>query len=103
MPTPADWDDRRSRTFAAAIGAPGRGGAPLLLLFNADTVDVAFALPPGAWVCELDSTAADGCSNWRGDAASAANAASAPNAAYPLRARSVVLLRDAAPTAGPSP
>jgi hypothetical protein len=55
-----------------------------LLLVNARDIDVAFQLPAGAWQAELDSSESDGRSRWRRDG----------TAAYPLRARSLVLLSD---------
>jgi glycogen debranching enzyme len=80
------WNNRMSRILGALIGAPGRGEATLLLLVNGRDMDAEFRLPHGQWVCELDSTRADGRHAWqRGNAA-----------AYPLASRSVVLLRDAA-------
>jgi glycogen operon protein len=83
---PEDWNNRMSRILGAWIGAPGRGGAPLLLLINGRDMDASFRLPPGQWECELDSTQPDGRSNWvRGGRHD-----------YELAARSVVLLRDAA-------
>jgi glycogen debranching enzyme len=85
--TPEHWNNRMSRILGAFIGAPGRGGAPLLLLINGRDMDASFRLPPGHWVCELDSTQPDGRSRWvRGHQTD-----------YELPARSVVLLRDAAP------
>ena len=85
--TPEHWNNRMSRILAAWIGAPGRGGAPLLLLINGRDMDASFRLPPGQWLCELDSTQPDGRSSWtRGLLTD-----------YLLPARSVVLLRDAAP------
>ena len=90
--TPEHWNDRMSRVLGAWIGVPGRGGASLLLLFNARRVDAAFVLPPGDWVGVLDSSLPDGRSTWRrhevGTAASATH--------LTLPARSVMLLRDAA-------
>jgi glycogen operon protein len=87
---PEHWNNRMSRILGAWIGAPGRGGAPLLLLINGRDRDAGFRLPPGRWVCELDSTSPDGRSDWR----------CGPDGGptdYDLPARSVVLLRDAAP------
>jgi glycogen debranching enzyme len=82
--TPEHWNNRMSRILGAWIGAPGRAGAPLLLLINGRDMDATFRLPPGRWACELDSTQADGRSRWsRGDAAEIL-----------LPARSVLLLRD---------
>jgi glycogen operon protein len=84
---PEHWNNRMSRILGAWIGAPGRGGAPLLLLINGRDMDASFRLPPGQWLCELDSTQPDGRSTWtRGE-----------RTEYLLPARSVVLLRDAAP------
>ena len=54
--TPEHWNNRMSRILGAWIGAPGRGGAPLLLLINGRDTDASFRLPSGQWVCELDST-----------------------------------------------
>ena len=82
---PEHWNNRMSRIMGAWIGAPGRGGAPLLLLVNGRDMDATFRLPPGAWVAELDSTAPDGRSCWSPDA----------TGIYLLPSRSVVLLRDA--------
>jgi glycogen operon protein len=84
---PEDWHSTSLRVLAAWIGAPGRSRAPLLLLINALDADTEFRLPPGAWVAELDSGQADGRSPWSRGTASH----------YPLRARTVVLLRDARP------
>ena len=69
------------------IGAPGHGRAALLLMVNGRDMDASFELPPGDWVAELDTTAADGRSSWRRGAARQ----------YLLPSRSVVLLRDASP------
>ena len=85
--TPEHWDNRMSRIMAAWIGAPGRAGAPLLLMVNARDMDASFQLPPGQWVCDLDSTAPDGRSTWQRGG----------QTEYILAARSVVLLRDATP------
>jgi glycogen operon protein len=83
--TADEWNNRMSRILGALIGAPGRGAAPLLLLFNGRDMDAPFTLPPGDWVAELDTAEATGASAWRRGAATE----------FPLRARSVVLLRDA--------
>ena len=84
---PEHWNNRMSRILGAWISAPGRSRAPLLLLVNARDMDAGFQLPPGQWVCELDSSAADGRSAWqRGGQTD-----------YLLASRSVVLLRDTAP------
>ena len=85
---PEHWDNRMSRIMAAWIGAPGRAGAPLLLMINGRDMDASFQLPPGQWLCDLDSTAPDGSSHWRRGG----------QTEYLLPARSVVLLRDATPT-----
>ena len=81
-----DWSNRSSRVLGALIGRPGHGASSLLMLFNAHDTGTSFALPPGQWAVELDSTATDGRSTWR----------SAGAAAFPLGARSVVLLSDGA-------
>ena len=85
--SPEHWEDRMSRILGAWICAPGRGHAPLLLMVNARDLEARFCLPPGQWVCELDSTTASGRSTWqrRGEDE------------YLLPARSVVLLRDLTP------
>ena len=83
---PGHWNDRASRVLGALIGQPGRGGDALLLLVNGGETDDAFRLPAGRWIAELDSTRADGRSDWiRGD-----------QTHLTLPARSVLLLRDAA-------
>jgi hypothetical protein len=51
-------------------------------------MDASFRLPPGRWLCELDSTQADGRNGWR---------RGADDDLYTLGARSVVLLRDDGP------
>ena len=85
--SPEHWENRMSRILGAWIGVPGHGRAPLLLMVNARDLDAGFVLPPGNWVAELDTTAADGRSTWRrGEARE-----------YLLPSRSVVLLRDASP------
>ncbi len=84
---PEHWNNRMSRILGAWIGAPGRGGAPLLLLINGRDTDASFRLPPGQWVCELDSTMPDGRSSWQREGQQDRE----------LPARSVLLLRDAAP------
>jgi glycogen operon protein len=84
---PEHWDNRMSRILGAYIGAPGRGGQSLLLLINGRDMDASFRLPAGLWVCELDSTQADGRSPWRREG----------QEHYELGARSVVLLRDETP------
>jgi glycogen debranching enzyme len=82
-----DWNNRMSRILGAYIGAPGLDGTggPLLLLVNGRDMDADFKLPPGQWAVELDTSRADGKSEWqRGPA----------DDVFPLRARSLVLLRD---------
>ena len=79
---PEHWNNRMSRILGACIGAPGRAQAPLLLLLNGRDMDASFCLPPGSWLCDLDSTAPTGRSTWLGQDE------------YLLPARSVVLLRD---------
>jgi len=91
--TPEHWNSRMSRILGAWIGQPGRGGSPLLLMVNARDLDARFTLPPGDWVAELDTTQPDGRSAWR-------RAGAAHSDAFELRARSLVLLRDVAPTDG---
>ena len=63
--TPDHWNNRMSRIVGAWIGAPGRGGEPLLLMVNSRDLDARFVLPPGNWVAELDTTQRDGHSTWR--------------------------------------
>ena len=92
--TPEHWNNRMSRILGAWIGSPGGGGAPLLLMVNSSDLDARFVLPPGAWVAELDTIHPDGRSSWRRDGAGA-------NPHYELRARSLVLLRDAAVNSDP--
>ena len=91
--TAEHWDNRMSRILGAYIGAPGREGPPLLVLVNARDTDADFKLPAGRWEVLLDSAEPDGTGRWAG---SVAVAASAPpgDKVYPLRARSLVLLRD---------
>jgi len=114
--TPEHWNNRSSRILGAHIGAPGRGSAALMLLINGRDMDVEFVLPPGGWVAELDSAEPRGQVDWRTaplppalspspSLPGALPAVPAPGR-YPLRARSVVLLREtvAAPTEGkPTP
>jgi glycogen operon protein len=49
------WHDTVSRVLGAHVAGPGRGGAPLMLLFNAGGGDAQFALPAGAWRVLLDT------------------------------------------------
>ena len=60
-----DWGNG-DRTLGCLIGLPGRARAPMLLLVNADTVDVAFMLPAGVWRCLLDTADARGLGSWHG-------------------------------------
>jgi glycogen operon protein len=79
-----EWNNRRSRILGAFIGAPGMGDEPLALLVNGRDMDVEFKLPSGQWICELDTASPDGRNPWTRDNA---------DLAYPLRSRSLVLLR----------
>jgi glycogen operon protein len=90
--TPEQWNNRSSRILGALVGAAGRGGARLLILFNGRDIDVDFTLPAGDWVAEFDSTAPDGAAAWRLTGADALPSSSPP--AFALKSRSVVLLRD---------
>jgi len=87
--TVAEWDNRSSRVLGALVGAPGGGGARLLLLVNARDMDVEFQLPAGHWLVELDTTQPDGRSDRRLPGAGG----------HALPARSLLLLRDDAPAA----
>jgi len=89
--TPEHWDNRMSRILAAWIGAPGRAGAPLLMLVNGRDMDATFRLPPGRWVAELDTSRPDGRSAWRRQ----------DEEHFDIAARSLVLLRDDSETAIP--
>jgi glycogen debranching enzyme GlgX len=80
--TEADWRDAGRRVLGARIGAPGRGSAPLLLLFNGAAKDRAFTLPAGRWKLLLDSAVAT----------SAGDTERVVDGVCPLRAHSVVLL-----------
>ena len=91
-----DWNNRMSRILGAYIGAPGAAGNPgegdaLLLLVNGRDMDASFALPAGNWAAELDTTSADGRSTWR---------RGVDTTHFELRARSLVLLRDASRAPG---
>lgn len=81
---PEEWNNRGSRILAAWIGRPGRGGDPLLLIFNAREFDAELTLPPGRWTGELDSAEPDGIYRQ----------AAPQHGRLLLSARSVVLLRD---------
>ena len=85
--SPDEWNNRMSRIIGALIGVPGQPGPPLLLLINGRDMDAGFVLPPGDWFALLDTGTADGRSSWRRNGTDS----------FPLRARSVVLLRDAMP------
>ncbi len=80
------WDNRMSRIMGAFIGAPGGGGAPLLMLINGRDMDASFKLPAGRWQAELDSSQTDGRSHWPGPEDASADS-------FNLRARSIVLLK----------
>jgi glycogen operon protein len=84
--TPDDWNSRTSRVLGALVG---HGGTALLLLFNAEKWDQPFQLPEGRWAAELDSSEPDGLRAWVG------------HGDYPLRARSVAVLRATAAGSGP--
>jgi len=99
-----DWAQSASRVLGALIGAPGRGARSLLLLFNAEPHDTGFDLPPGPWQVLLDSSAAPaGGPPGRAPLGAAAAQTPSPSNAYPLRARSVVLLAGAAVLHPPHP
>ncbi len=61
----SDWGNG-DRTLGCLIGRPGRARAPLLLLVNASTSDVAFLLPAGVWQCVLDTAHDQGAGAWHG-------------------------------------
>jgi glycogen operon protein len=84
---PQHWDNRMSRIMGAWIGKPGGGGAPLLLMINGRDMDASFMLPPGGWVAELDTTRANGQSDWRREPGAPGDDP------YLLSARSLMLLR----------
>ena len=77
-----------ARAWAPASAQPGRGGAPLLLLVNASDEDARFELPPGDWVAAGHHAAPTA-------AAPGAVRTTRRTTRYELRARSLVLLRDA--------
>jgi len=104
-----DWTQAASRVLGAAIGAPGRGDRPLLMLFNAEPRDTDFQLPTGPWQVLLDSS--DDALGQAGTAGTAGTAGDIEDTSdtsdtgisntthtghYLLRARSVVLLAGAA-------
>ena len=87
---PDEWNNRGSRILAAWIGQPGRGADQLLMIFNARDFDAEFVLPQGHWTGELDSAESDGV-----------HRAPVPrDGPLMLRARSVVLLRQAGEPGG---
>jgi glycogen operon protein len=101
--SPEQWNNRTSRILGAHIGTPGRGVGAWLLLMNGRDMDTEFKLPPGRWVAEMDSTHPRGRVAWRSDGALPDRG---DTSHYPLRARSVVLLREAGPheaDGGPRP
>jgi glycogen operon protein len=62
----AAWGDGHDRVLGCLIGDPGRAGAPMLLLVNAQADDVPFRLPSGVWEVVLDSTDPRGAGSWHG-------------------------------------
>jgi glycogen debranching enzyme len=99
--TARHWNDRMSRILGALIGRPGRSPVPLLLLLNGRDLDAGFELPPGRWEAVLDTSQADGRSGWRSPPPAAD--AVTQRITYPLKARSLVLMRDVGTLAEPSP
>ncbi len=111
-----DWNQSASRVLGARIGAPGRGGQALLMLFNAEPEDCDFQLPAGAWQRLLDSAddAADGGAaeathtthtTDTTDTTDATDGKMLPpqDTGYRLRARSVALLLDTTLRPAPAP
>ena len=82
----ADWQADDSRVLGAFFGRSSIDPAALLLLFNADSADTDFKLPPGDWRVELDSSNGNG----RGDSGTEEQ-----HGVCVLPARSVLLLSDA--------
>ena len=80
--TDADWQATDDRVLGCLIGHPARSAGPILLLFNPEPVDCAYALPEGVWHVLLDSSDPLGASRWQG----------AIGMPYPLAARSVSVL-----------
>jgi glycogen debranching enzyme GlgX len=80
--TPAAWGDAHDHALGCLIGEPGRAGAPLLLLMNAQADDATFMLPDGVWLVVLDSSDARGVGTWHGQG----------GVALPLPAGSVIVL-----------
>ena len=100
-PNEWDWTQSASRVLGAWIGAPGLAPRPeaptLLMLFNAEPADTEFRLPPGRWVCLLDSaddSAVNGAEPPADDPSNGGGSDSAGGfeGLYPLRARSLALL-----------
>jgi hypothetical protein len=106
--TAEHWNNRMSRIVGALIGRPGRSPVPLLLLLNGRDMDAGFELPPGRWEALLDTSQADGRSGWRSPVQVESGPRTAPGehlpanardgqvqrVTYPLKARSLVLMRD---------
>ena len=76
------WRDPSTHVLGCLIGQPGRAGAPLLLLVNADAADRSFHLPAGVWQVLLDSSDSLGRGHWHGQG----------EVGLPLPAHSVLLL-----------
>jgi glycogen operon protein len=59
-PSVHDWHDIGAHALACLIDSgfdlPAEGSAKLLLLFNPEAQEIAFALPEGAWMLALDSS-----------------------------------------------
>ena len=99
-----DWTESASRVLGAWVGAPGRGGGPLLMIFNAEPQDTPFSLPAGRWHRLLDSSldtataAVIDTDTDTGPAPGPANLATLPSfdTRYLMPSRSVVLLARAA-------
>jgi glycogen operon protein len=62
----AAWRDPSTRAFGCLIGEPGRAGAPLLLLVNADAQPRRWMLPAGVWEVVLDTSHPKGWGSWHG-------------------------------------
>jgi glycogen operon protein len=65
----ADWHDPKQRTLACHIEKPGRSTTPLLMLVNAGSTPEVFHIPAGEWHAVLDTSHAQGISNWSGNGA----------------------------------
>jgi glycogen operon protein len=61
------WNDTTDGVLGCLIGKPGRATTPLLLLFNPDSHDCPFALPPGPWQALLDTAHPEGETEWQGE------------------------------------